>query len=194
MRLEQQLSRIEGIVIGGSAGAVEALDVLLPALPSRLAAAVFIVLHLPRDGLSMLADIFGAKCALAVQEAEDKAPVRPGTVYFAPPDYHLLIEVGPYLALSVDEPVNLSRPSVDVLFESAADVYGPALMGIILSGGSADGAAGLAAVHAAGGLTIVQEPRSAAVPLMTTSALGRCSADCVLQPEEIAALLRRIQT
>ena len=140
----------------------------------------------------MLAEIFAAKCAPPVEEAEDKAPVRPGTIYFAPPDYHLLIEEGPFLALSVDDPVNFSRPSVDVLFESAADVYGPSLMGVILSGASADGAEGLAAVHAAGGVTVVQEPQSAAVPLMTTSALQRCAADCVLPLAEIAALLRRI--
>ena len=119
---------------------------------------------------------------------------RPGTVYFAPPDYHLLIEAGRHLALSVDELVNFSRPSIDVLFESAADVYGPSLMGIILSGGSADGAAGLAAVHRAGGLTVVQEPRSAAMPLMVTSALECCPADCVLQPDQISALLRRADT
>ncbi|MFZ0499198.1 MAG: chemotaxis protein CheB [Steroidobacteraceae bacterium] len=183
---------VKAIVIGGSAGAVEALDTLLPALPPRFPAAVFIVLHLARDTPSMLPEIFAAKCALSVEEAEDKTPVRPGTVYFAPPDYHLLIEEGPYLALSVDDPVNFSRPSVDVLFESAADVYGPSLMGIILSGGSADGAEGLTAVHSAGGITVVQEPRSAVMPLMTTSALRRCAADCVLPLAEMAALLRSI--
>src|ERR1700734_3937420 len=170
-------ANVAGIVIGGSAGALEALDTLLPALPPRFPAAVFIVLHLPRDRPSMLASIFAAKCLLPVEEAEDKAPARPGTIYFAPPDYHLLIEEGPCLALSVDDPVNLSRPSIDVLFESAADVYRQSLMGIILSGASADGAEGLAAVHSAGGITVVQEPQSAAVPLMSTSALQRCAAD-----------------
>ena len=103
------------------------------------------------------------KCALPVCEAADKEPVRPGTVYFAPPDYHLLIDAGPSLALSADELVNYSRPSIDVLFESAADVYGARLLGIILTGANEDGAAGLAAVHAAGGITIVQEPDSAQV-------------------------------
>jgi two-component system chemotaxis response regulator CheB len=187
------MSHIEGIVIGGSAGAVEALDWLLPALPRGFPAAVFVVLHLPRERPSVLAEIFAAKCAVPIEEAEDKEPVRPGTVYFAPPDYHLLIEQGPSLALSVDDPVNYSRPSVDVLFESAADIYGRSLMGIVLSGGSADGAAGLAAVRSAGGLTVVQEPRSAAVPLMTMSAIERCSVDYVLPLAEMAALLRRIQ-
>lgn len=192
MRPESLPTHIRGIVIGGSAGALEALDSLLPALPSRFPASVFIVLHLPRGTPSMLAQIFAAKCALPVIEAEDKEPVKPGTIYFAPPDYHLLIEQGPYLALSVDDPVNLSRPSIDVLFESAADVYGRSLLGIILSGASADGAAGLAAVRSAGGLTMVQDPQSAVMPLMTTSALERCQADCVLPPDQMAALLRRI--
>lgn len=192
MLAEAALADIRGVVIGGSAGAVEALDVLLPSLQPEFAAAVFVVVHLPRERPSVLAEVFAAKCGVPVEEAEDKAPARPGTVYFAPPDYHLLIEPGPHIALSVDDPVNLSRPSIDVLFESAADVYGRSLLGIILSGGSADGAAGLAAVGGAGGVTVVQEPRTAAVPLMTTAALARCTADCVLPLAEIAALLRRI--
>jgi two-component system chemotaxis response regulator CheB len=184
--------RIEAIVIGGSAGAVEALGVLLPALPRQLQAAVFIVLHLPRERPSLLVEIFRSKCSLPVKEAEDKEPVQAGTVYFAPPDYHLLLDRGPQLSLSVDEPVHFSRPSVDVLFESAADVYGVRLMGIILSGANADGAAGLAAVHGAGGLTIVQEPGSAQVPVMALSALERSPADFVLSLEQIAALLRAL--
>jgi two-component system, chemotaxis family, protein-glutamate methylesterase/glutaminase len=184
--------RIEAIAIGGSAGAVEALSVLLPMLPPQFPAAVFVVLHLPRERPSLLAEVFGPKCALPVHEAEDKAPIERGTVYLAPPGYHLLVDVGPQLALSVDEPVNLSRPSIDVLFESAADVYGGALLGVLLSGASVDGAAGLAAVQAAGGLTVVQEPRSAPVPLMTTSALNRTTVNFVLPVEEIAGLLRSI--
>jgi len=184
--------RIEAVVIGGSAGAVEALSVLLPALPDAFPAAVFIVLHVPRNRPSVLVDVFASKCALPVREAEDKSPIEPGTVYFAPPDYHLLLDEGRQLALSADEPVNLSRPSIDVLLESAADLYGPALLGIILSGASADGAAGLAAVKAAGGLTVVQEPRSAALPLMTTAALERTAVDFALPLDQIAVLLKRI--
>jgi two-component system chemotaxis response regulator CheB len=184
--------RIDAIVIGGSAGAVEALAILLPALPRQLQAAVFIVLHLPREQPSLLVEIFRAKCSLPVKEAEDKEPVQAGIVYFAPPDYHLLLDRGPQLSLSVDEPVHFSRPSVDVLFESAADLYGARLMGIILSGANADGAAGLAAVHGAGGLTIVQEPGSTQVPVMALSALERSPADFVLSLEQIAALLRTL--
>ena len=121
-RLSLTAGRVDGIVIGTSAGGVEALSILLPALPEGLRAAVFIVLHLPRERPSLLVDIFQPKCAVPVREAQDKEPVDRGTVYFAPPDYHLLVDDGPQLALSADELVHYSRPSIDVLFESAADV------------------------------------------------------------------------
>jgi two-component system chemotaxis response regulator CheB len=182
--------RIDAIVIGASAGGVEALSVLLPALPAGLRASLFIVLHLPRERPSLLAEIFAPKCALQVKEAQDKMRVEPGTVYFAPPDYHLLLDEGPQLALSIDELVHFSRPSIDVLFESAADIYAERLMGIILTGANDDGAAGLAAIHRTRGVTIVQEPESAQVPLMALSALKRTPADFVLSLEEIAALLQ----
>ncbi len=102
---------------------------------------------------------------MPVREAQDKEPWSPAPVYFAPPDYHLLIDRGPQLALSADDLVNFSRPSVDVLFESAADVYGDRLLGIILTGASEDGAAGLDAVRRAGGRTVVQQPDTAQVPV-----------------------------
>jgi two-component system chemotaxis response regulator CheB len=191
---ESQLlpERIEGIAIGASAGGVDALSVLLPALPPKLHASVFIVLHLPRERPSLLADIFSHKCRLPVREAEDKMRVEPGTVYFAPPDYHLLIDEGPQLALSIDELVHFSRPSIDVLFESAADVYAQRLMGIILTGANEDGSAGLAAIHRSGGVTIVQDPGSAQVPLMVLSALKRSPPDFVLSLDEIADHLRSL--
>lgn len=182
--------RIDAIVVGASAGGIEALMTLLPALPARLAMPIFIVLHLPRDRPSMLAEIFAPKCSLSVCEAQDKEPVRPGTVYFAPPDYHLLIDEGPTLALSSDELVNFSRPSIDVLFESAAEMYGSRLLGIILTGANEDGAAGLAAVGEAGGIAFVQQPQSAQVKSMVLSALSRNPASHVLELEDISAVLR----
>jgi two-component system chemotaxis response regulator CheB len=183
---------VEAIVIGTSAGGVEALSVLLPALPPDLRVPVLIVLHLPRDRPSRLVEIFVPKCALPVQEAEDKAPAAPGTIYFAPPDYHLLVDAGPSLALSADEPVLFSRPSIDVLFESAAEVYGETLLAIILTGASQDGASGLDAVRRAGGFTIVQRPDTAQAPLMTEAALARGPADVVLPLDGIADLLRTL--
>ena len=184
--------RIDAIVIGASAGGVEALSILLPVLPADLRVSLFIVVHLPRERPSLLAEIFTRKCAVRVREAEDKMRVEPGTVYFAPPDYHLLLDKGPQLALSIDELVHFSRPSIDVLFESAADIYAERLMGIILTGANDDGTAGLAAIHRAGGVTIVQEPESAQVPLMALSALKRTPADFVLPLAEIAVLLHEL--
>lgn len=184
--------RIDAIVIGTSAGGVEALSLLLPALPKGLRAPVFIVVHMPRERPSRLASIFELKCPLPVREAQDKEPVEPGTVYLAPPDYHLLLDQGPRLALSTDEPVNYSRPAIDVLFESAADLYRERLLGMILTGGNQDGAAGLAAVQRGGGVTVVQEPQSAQVALMPASALQRIVPDHVLPLEGIADLLRRL--
>jgi two-component system chemotaxis response regulator CheB len=184
--------RLDGIVIGASAGGIEALSILLPALPEGLRAAVLIVLHLPRERPSLLVEIFQPKCVLPVQEAQDKEPVARGSVYFAPPDYHLLVDEGPRLALSADELVHYSRPSIDVLFESAAQWYRQRLLGIILTGANEDGAAGLAAVHQAGGTTIVQQPETAHASVMVESALKRSPVDMVLTLEEIAGLLRTL--
>jgi len=181
--------RVDAVVIGTSAGGVEALSRLLPALPRAAPAAVFVVLHLPRERPSLLVDIFAHRCEMAVREASDKEPVEAGTIYFAPPDYHLLVDEGPQLALSSDELVNFSRPAIDVLFESAADEYGERLLGIVLTGGNQDGAAGLQAVRAAGGMTIVQQPETAQVPYMPELALERGEVDYVLTLEQIAALL-----
>ena len=124
----------------------------------------------------MLTQIFAPKCALMVKEAEDKMRVEPSPVYFAPFDYHLLVDEGPPFALSIDALVNYSRPSIDVLFESAADIYAERLMAIILSGANAHGALGLAAIRRSGGVAIVQDSASAQAPLMTTAALKHAPA------------------
>jgi two-component system chemotaxis response regulator CheB len=184
--------RVDAVVIGASAGGIEALTELLPALPPGLGPPVFIVLHLPRDRPSVLAEIFTRRCAVPVREAQDKEAVIPGTVYFAPNNYHLLVDNGPQLALSADAPVHHSRPSIDVLFESAAEIYRERLLGIILSGANEDGACGLAAIHDAGGDTIVQTPQTARVPHMVLSALRLRPADGVLPLDEIAAMLRTL--
>ncbi|RRS05859.1 chemotaxis protein CheB [Aquabacterium soli] len=185
--------RISGIVIGASAGGVDALSVLLPALQRQATVPVFVVLHLPRDRPSLLADIFASKCALPCREAQDKEPVVPGTIYFAPPDYHLLLDRGPgawpHLALSADALVNFSRPAIDVLFESAADIYGECLLGIVLTGGNHDGAAGLKAIHEAQGQTIVQDPADAQLSFMPEAALATVTPSAVMSLAQIARLL-----
>jgi two-component system, chemotaxis family, protein-glutamate methylesterase/glutaminase len=184
--------RVDAVVIGASAGGIEALTVLLPALPAGLRPPVFVVLHLPRDRPSVLVEIFTPKCAVPIREAEDKESVMAGTVYFAPNNYHLLVDNGPQLALSADDPVHHSRPSIDVLFESAIEIYNDRLLGIILSGANEDGAAGLAAIHDAGGITVVQSPRTARAPHMALSALKLRQADRVLALDEIAGMLRTL--
>jgi two-component system, chemotaxis family, protein-glutamate methylesterase/glutaminase len=176
------------IVAGASAGAVEVLLELLPRLPAGLRAPVLIVVHLPRDGQSALPALFAGRCAAPVLEAEDKIEAVPGSIYFAPPGYHLLVERDGRLALSSDELVNLSRPSIDVLFESAAYAFGARVLGIVLSGANSDGARGLALIRTRGGLGWVQQPDTARVPYMPDAALAN-GADAVLAPAEMARIL-----
>jgi two-component system chemotaxis response regulator CheB len=175
----EPIRAVDAVVVGASAGAVEALSVLLPALPRSLHTPVIVVVHLPASRPSLLAELFAAKCQLAVREAGDKDEISPDTIWFAPPGYHLLIERERQFALSVDEPVNYSRPSIDVLFESAADVYRERLLALVLTGANQDGAAGSAAVRARGGLVGVQDPSTALAPTMPTLALERAQPQCV---------------
>lgn len=182
----------QAIAIGASAGAFEALSVILPALPASFRLPIFVVVHVPGDRKSLLAELFQAKCRLAVKEAEDKEPIAPGTVYFAPPDYHLLIETGKTLSLSSDEPIRYSRPAIDVLFETAADAYGSSLIAIVLTGANGDGARGLKAVAEAGGLTIVQNPGGAFSAAMPEAALAAVPSAQLLPLVGIAAYLRNL--
>ncbi len=165
-------SPIEAIVIGASAGAIDALGELLPLLPSTAPWPVVIVVHLPPNRPSLLASLFARKCELTVREAEDKLPATPG-IWFAPPDYHLLVESERTFALSIDPPMNHSRPSVDVLFETAADAYGAGLVAIVLTGANSDGANGAKAVREAGGFVIVQDPKTAPSTMMPEHAIAR---------------------
>ena len=179
---------IDAVAIGASAGGVEVLSLLLSSLPAGCRASFMIVVHIPRERPSLLPEVFSARCALPVREAEDKEPVQPGVVYFAPPDYHLLVDRGPAFALSSDEPVHFSRPSIDVLFDSAADIYGERLLGLILTGANQDGAEGLAAIGRAGGRTVVQEPGGAAVPFLPQAALQAGPVDFVLSLAQLQEL------
>lgn len=161
------------IAIGASAGAVEALLVILPALPIDTPS-VLVTVHIPPDRTNTLVPLLQARCAVRIKEAEDKETAQAGTVYFAPPDYHLLVERDGSLALSSDELVNYSRPSIDVLFETAADAWGSGLIGVILTGANHDGARGLQAVARCGGDAVVQDPRSAVAATMPEAALAAC--------------------
>lgn len=182
-------SLIEAIVIGGSAGALDAVGAMLPALPADFGLPVVIVIHVAAGRASHLAELFGRRCALPVREPDDKEPLTAGVVHVAPPGYHLLIARRRTFALSIDPPVRFSRPSIDVLFESAADAYGPALAALLLSGANDDGARGLARIKAAGGTTAVQAPATAPVPTMPEAALRRTAIDHVLPLAELGPWL-----
>jgi len=181
--------RIAAAVIGASAGGIDALLALFDALPAPWRLPMVAVLHLPDVRDSRLCDIFAQRLTLPVREAADKAPVAAGTLHFAPPGYHLSIERDRHFSLSCEPPVLFSRPSIDVLMASAADAYGPALAGFLLTGANEDGAAGLAAIHAAGGLTAVQDPREALVGTMPRAALAAHRPDAVLALRELRDLL-----
>lgn len=185
--------RIEAVVIGASAGGVDALVGLLPALPPGWTLPVFCILHLPSDRDSRLAELFGERLPVPVREAADKEAIAPGTVYFAGPGYHLSVERDFTFSLSCEPPVAFARPAIDVLMESAADAYGPGLAGILLTGANHDGADGMAAIYAAGGFTVVQDPADAQVPTMPEEALRRFTPHLVLPLAAIHALLPMLE-
>ena len=180
---------IAAVVIGASAGGVEALSAILPSLRTGARVAVFVVLHLPKDRPSLLPTLFSDRCALPVREANHGEPIVPETIYFAPPDYHLLLDDEFCIALSIDDAVNHSRPSIDVLFESAADLYAEKLLGILLSGGNADGAQGLLYIQQCGGRTLVQLPETARVANMPEAALSHMLPEAVLTLPQLAEVL-----
>jgi two-component system chemotaxis response regulator CheB len=180
------------VFIGGSAGALSVASALLRALPCDFGPAVGIVLHLPPKRPSVLAEALAEASPIPLREPEDKEPLAPSTAYLAPPDYQLLIDPGPCFALSIDEPVNYSRPSIDVLFESAADVMGPRCAGILLSGANADGALGLRAIEEAGGSAMVQVPEEAEQRAMPDAALAVCSTARALSAQAIGRWLQQL--
>lgn len=179
----------DAVVIGASAGGVAALLDILPGLPADAPLPIVVVVHMMQDRQSHLAEVFGQRMAMAVAEAADKQPVAAGTVYFAPAGYHLSLEEERCFSLSCEAPHNFSRPAIDFVMASAADVYGPALAGILLTGANHDGAAGLAAIGEAGGLTVVQHPDDAQVDVMPRAAIRLRAPDLVLPLRDIRALL-----
>jgi two-component system chemotaxis response regulator CheB len=178
------------VVIGGSAGAIDVLRQVLPRLTKAFRPSVAIVIHLPPQGPIVLHELLAGPGTPPMKVAEDKEPVMPGTIYFAPPDYHLLIEGGGTFALSIDSRVHFARPAIDVLFESAAEAFGDRVMGIILSGANADGAAGLKAVANAGGLAVVQSLETAEMIAMPAAALEAVPDSIEVDAAELVELLR----
>ena len=185
---------VQAVVIGASAGGVDALFRLFGGLPADFALPLVAVLHLPESHDSQLVDLFARRLAIAVAEARDKAPLEPGTLYFAAAGYHLSIEQDRTFALSREAPRNFSRPSIDILFDSAADAYRDTLAGVLLTGANQDGAQGLAHIQREGGLSIVQDPAEAAVATMPEAAIALHAPDYILSLREIHALLTRMGT
>jgi two-component system chemotaxis response regulator CheB len=180
------------VAIGASWGGLHAVEIVLGALPQDFAAPVVIAQHRQVDSNDgMLVRLLDARCALTVCEAEDKQALDPGLVLVAPPDYHLLVEAGT-VALSVDAPLNFSRPSIDILFSSAADAYAERVAGVVLTGSNADGAHGLARIAARGGIAIVQDPGSAERREMPDAALSATPTARVLPLEQIGPGLAQI--
>jgi two-component system, chemotaxis family, protein-glutamate methylesterase/glutaminase len=182
----------EAVVIGGSLGALQALQSLLPLLPVNYALPIIVVLHQHRHASELLGKLLAAHCALPVSAIEDKAPILPGQVYLCPANYHVLIEEARTFALSVEPLVNFSRPSIDVLFESAAVAYGAGLVGVLLSGASSDGAAGLGAIKARGGTVFCQAPESAIEPIMPRAGCAATRVDRVASPTSLGRELSEL--
>jgi two-component system chemotaxis response regulator CheB len=180
---------VELVVVGSSWGGLEAVGRLLALLPADFRPAIAIAQHRTPDiaGDGLASSISGVS-PLPVREVDDKDALRPGTVYVAPADYHLMVE-RTHFELSVDAPVGYSRPSIDVLFESAADAFRDEVVGVLLTGANADGTAGLRRIRDFGGTTLVQDPRTAERPEMPEAAIRAGVADRVLSVEEIATAL-----
>lgn len=183
---------IKAVVIGVSAGGLQALSELVPALSDDFPAPVIIVQHLSQDSENYLVTHLNKRSFLAVVEVEDKMMVQPGYVYVAPAGYHLLIEPDKSFALSTEERINYSRPSIDVCFESAARVYFEGLAGVLLTGANADGTKGLEQIKKMGGIAIVQDPATAEVDVMPRSAIEHVAVDHVLNLQDIAMLLNKL--
>ncbi len=182
----------KAVVVGVSSGGLEALKILVPGLRPDFPLPVLIVQHLSPHADSYLTACLNDLSALTVKEAEDKEKLLPGVIYVAPPDYHLLVEPDGSMSLSVDPKVNFSRPAVDVLFETASDAFGAALVGIILTGANHDGAKGLARIKQRGGMAIVQSPATAQAAAMPQAALDATTVDHVLPLREIAPFLNHL--
>jgi two-component system chemotaxis response regulator CheB len=179
------------IVVGASTGGVEAIMHLTSRLPVDLPAAVFVVVHFPPDGSSVLPRLINRRSALPATHAADGEPITRGRIYVARPDYHLLLEPG-RVRLAQGPRENRARPAVDVLFRSAALAYGPRVIGVVLTGALDDGAAGLVAIKRRGGLAVVQDPADALIPGMPLSVLARCEVDHVAPLAALPALLTEL--
>ena len=188
-----RLRPVDAVVVGASAGGVEALLTIFKDLPADFGLPIIVVLHIPDERRSQLAEVFDRRLSIAVKEAGDKEPIISGTLYFAAPGYHLSVEDDYSFSFSQEARVHYSRPSIDYLFESAADAYQERLAAILLTGANQDGAQGLETIKLRGGLTIVQDPEEALVATMPQAALDRIQPDYILPLRGIGRLLCELE-
>lgn len=189
--MAQAQQAYKAIVIGVSVGGMQTLSTILPELPKEFSLPIIVVQHIREGFKGGLSELLNRKSNMPVKEADEKELIRPGIVYLAPAGYHLLIEEDGTFALSIDPRVNYARPSIDVLFESAAYVYEHGLIGVILTGANSDGSQGLKKIKQYGGLTIVQDPVTAIADCMPLMAIEATEVDYVLRLEDIGPFLRR---
>jgi two-component system chemotaxis response regulator CheB len=186
---ENAMSLQRMIVIGGSAGSLVAIFKVLADLRNDFSAPILFVVHRIHSADTGLEELLATKTTLAVSEVEEKDVIEKGHLYICPPDYHVLIEPDESFSLDVSEKINFSRPSIDVVFRSAADVFGSRLIAILLSGANTDGAAGMLQVQEKGGITIVQEPPDAQVSYMPEQALRMLTPHHIVPADKIGQLL-----
>ena len=189
---EDKLAEYRIVAIGGSAGSLDVIFKIVEALPQQLNASCIIVIHRKSSPDSILVNLLSTKTSLPVKEVEDKEALLPGRIYIAAPDYHLLIEDEHSFSLDSSEKINYSRPSIDVSFESVAGVFGKAVVGVLLSGASVDGAKGLQNIKSAGGYTIAQDPASADMGYMPQQAISFGQVDAIVNGKDIPAFIREL--
>lgn len=182
----------EILVIGGSAGSIEVIIQIFKHLIPFDHFAILIVLHRKDNHDSSLVNLLSHHTNIPISEVEDKDIISPGKIYLAPANYHLLVEKNQRFSLDASEKVNFSRPSIDVTFESVTDIYGPKVTGILLSGANSDGTSGMTQIKENGGITIVQQPKSAKVSYMPENAIRKSNVDYILMPDEIAEFINNL--
>ena len=182
----------EAIVIGVSSGGMKAMKIMFSHLPKGFKTPIVIVQHISAHSDSQWIQLLNDTYTIDIKETDEKEKIENGKVYFAPPNYHLLIEKDKTFSLTIDERVNYARPSIDVLFESAAEAYKNKLIGIILTGSNSDGTNGIKRIQECGGLAIVQDPKTAEAAYMPISAISAIQPDYILSLEDIIKLLIKL--
>ena len=191
--LKQCISqKIRVVVIGTSAGGIDALKRILPSFQDSKNLSVAVVIHLPARGPNLIPELFKEICSFKVKEAESGESLQKGYIYFSPADYHLSLESNETLSLSSEEPLNFSRPSIDILFDSAAYSFGSKALGILLTGANNDGTTGLIKIQQWGGICLIQDPSEAEYPTMPASANKSMSANAIMNLKEIKTFLEEL--